>query len=60
MKRYVKELANDLLSDLRRSLREFPENKDIYEERILKIESILQRCEYGYISDVCAVRLMVE
>lgn len=63
MKRYVKELANDLKAnakDIAKVFSGMPEVDEIVRERLALIDSILEQCEYGYISDVTAVELLLD
>lgn len=52
IKRYVIEYANDYIKLI--------ENNKSAHERITKIDRIVHQCEYGYISNMEAVKLITE
>lgn len=65
MKRYVTELAADRRRDLAQCLQfavthDNEENAEWLTAEIEKIDTILNQCKYGYISDYEAVRMLVE
>ena len=71
MKRYVREVANDCLRDLDRleryvfgelnfSPEAAAEIHQQYEEKRERIRSLVEQCQYGYFSDLCAVKLIAE
>lgn len=64
MKRYVQELAADRKRDLANCLKfaamhDLEENIESCTEEIERIDSILNLCKYGYISDYEAVKLLI-
>lgn len=64
MKRYVKELAADRVRDIRGCIQYCKKNGsgelNFYDMQLERIAEILIQCEYGYISDYEACRLILE
>lgn len=65
MKRYVMELAAERKRDLKGCIQfaaqhDLQENIEFCTEEIERIDTILNQCKYGYISDYEAVRQLVK
>ncbi len=70
MRRFVKEFANAVKADLYESMqfakmvachykqgeKEQDEIHEQYTDRMIKVDKVVQQCEYGYISEIEAVR----